>query len=62
VGDVANMSMHAIELLKDEAMLMRFREAARTQAAAFDLNRILPIYEALYNKVAPRSAPIERSI
>lgn len=55
VGDVANMSMHAIELLKDEAKLMQFREAARAQAAAFDLNNILPIYEALYNRIAPQS-------
>ena len=51
VGDVAGMSRRAIELFKDEALLLRFRQAAREQAAAFDLSRILPIYEALYNKV-----------
>jgi glycosyltransferase involved in cell wall biosynthesis len=51
VGDVAGMSQRAIELLTDESMLQRFREAAREQASAFDLSRILPVYEALYNKV-----------
>ncbi len=51
VGDVAGMGQHAIELLSDESMLLRFRQAAREQAATFDLIKILPTYESLYNQV-----------
>jgi glycosyltransferase involved in cell wall biosynthesis len=51
VGDVASMSAHAIHLLKEESILQSFRTAAREQAAKFDLRNILPVYEALYNKV-----------
>lgn len=51
VGDVASMSAHAIELLQDDRMLQEFRTQARAQAAQFDISNILPIYEALYNRV-----------
>lgn len=55
VGDTESMSNYAIELLKDEEKLHRFRESARAQAAFFDISKILPVYEALYNKVAPHT-------
>ena len=51
VGDVAGMSAHAIQLLQDDRMLQDFRTQARAQAAQFDISNILPIYEALYNRV-----------
>ncbi|MFM7671541.1 MAG: N-acetyl-alpha-D-glucosaminyl L-malate synthase BshA [Bacteroidota bacterium] len=51
VGDVAGMSAHAIELLQNDQLLQTFRKEARAQAAAFDISNILPIYEALYQKV-----------
>ncbi len=56
VGDIESMSRHAIDLLKDPAQLERFRKAARIQAARFDIQHILPQYEALYRMVAPAAA------
>jgi len=56
VGDVDTMAYHAIELLSDEEMLRSFRSNALRQAEKFDIKRILPRYEALYNRFIP-SAP-----
>ncbi len=49
VGDVSSMSAHAIELLKDEEKLARFRNNAMLQADKFDLHNVVPIYEKLYD-------------
>jgi N-acetyl-alpha-D-glucosaminyl L-malate synthase BshA len=50
VGDVDDMSEHAIKLLSDPKMHERFREAAFAQAKAFDIQNIVPKYEELYNR------------
>lgn len=54
-GDVDGMASYAIQLLSDETMLQQFRENALTQARRFDLNNILPHYEAYYETVLKRS-------
>ena len=51
VGDVEQMSQQAITILENEKMLKSFSEAARKQAETFDINNIVPKYEALYNQV-----------
>jgi N-acetyl-alpha-D-glucosaminyl L-malate synthase BshA len=51
VGDVATMSNYAIEILQDEEKLNKFRENALQHAAAFDISRIIPLYEQLYDNV-----------
>ena len=50
IGDVANMSKNAIELLKDEAKLKAFKQNALKEAKLFDIHHIIPKYEALYRK------------
>lgn len=51
VGDVAAMSNYALDILKDDERLARFRDAAKTQAKKFDIHNIIPQYEKLYDAV-----------
>lgn len=50
VGDIQDMSMHAIEILKDDAVLKKFKANAAAHAKKFDIHNIVPKYEALYNR------------
>jgi N-acetyl-alpha-D-glucosaminyl L-malate synthase BshA len=50
VGDIKSMSDHAIEILKDDAVLKKFKANAVAQAKKFDIHNIVPKYEALYNR------------
>ncbi|MCC7466346.1 MAG: N-acetyl-alpha-D-glucosaminyl L-malate synthase BshA [Saprospiraceae bacterium] len=54
-GNVAEMADHAIELLQNEEMLQRFRANALKQARRFDIEQILPEYEAYYQEVIEKS-------
>lgn len=54
-GNVAEMADHAIELLQNEEMLQRFRANALKQARRFDIEQILPEYEAYYQEVIDKS-------
>jgi N-acetyl-alpha-D-glucosaminyl L-malate synthase BshA len=51
VGDVATMAEKAIYLLEDETRLAQFKENAKKRAELFDINQIVPLYEAFYEKV-----------
>lgn len=55
VGDIKSMADHSIKLLTDEEMLTRFRLNALEQARRFDLDNILPQYEAYYEKILSRA-------
>ena len=55
VGDVEDMARNAIRLLQDEDMLREFGANALTQARKFDIDNILPHYEAYYQAVLERS-------
>lgn len=50
VGDIETMSRYAINLLSDEALLAEMKENAFQQAAAFDIQNIIPVYEKLYSR------------
>lgn len=50
VGDIDSMSAHAIELLSDNDMLAKFKSNAFAQANNFDIQNIVPKYEALYDR------------
>jgi glycosyltransferase involved in cell wall biosynthesis len=41
----------AVALLSNAAMLEQFRQASIRRASDFSLDRVLPLYEALYRKV-----------
>lgn len=51
VGDTVDMSKHAIKLLKDPKLLEQFRLNAFERAKEFDVEKILPLYEKVYNQV-----------
>ena len=51
VGDVENMSKNALHILQDDATLKKFKANALAQAKKFDIENIVPLYEALYHKV-----------
>jgi N-acetyl-alpha-D-glucosaminyl L-malate synthase BshA len=51
VGDVDDMAKNAIALLKNEELLKTFKKNALKQALNFHIDKILPLYEDLYNKV-----------
>lgn len=55
VGDVAEMSKQAITLLKNEEQLNIFKQNAKEQASKFSINRIVPLYEKLYERFVPAS-------
>ena len=50
VGDIREMSTHAIEILQDESVLRKFKANAAAHAKKFDIHHIVPKYEALYNR------------
>ena len=51
VGDVADMSKNALAILKDAETHLRFKTNALAQAKKFDIENIVPMYEALYKRV-----------
>jgi N-acetyl-alpha-D-glucosaminyl L-malate synthase BshA len=51
VGDVEDMARNCMKLLSDDHLLQQFREQAFQQASRFDLSKILPLYESLYEEV-----------
>lgn len=55
VGDVESMARHGIEILSSDETLEKFRAAALAQASRFDINTIVPQYEAYYAKVLKES-------
>jgi glycosyltransferase involved in cell wall biosynthesis len=50
VGDVEDMTKNALTVL-DKDNLPKFKESALKRAQEFDITRILPLYEAYYQKV-----------
>ena len=55
VGDIEQMAHHAITILSDEEKLQQFRKNALAQARRFDIDKILPQYEAYYEEVVKAS-------
>jgi N-acetyl-alpha-D-glucosaminyl L-malate synthase BshA len=55
IGDVEEMSKNALYIL-DKAHLPKFKENALKRAKEFDISRILPLYEAYYQKVMDKAA------
>jgi N-acetyl-alpha-D-glucosaminyl L-malate synthase BshA len=51
VGDVEGMAKRTMELLKDDNKLAQFKINAFAQAQNFSIEKILPQYEAFYEKI-----------
>ncbi len=54
-GDIEEMAQYAVRLLTNEALHSQFRQNALKQARRFDLNLILPEYEAYYAEILENS-------
>jgi N-acetyl-alpha-D-glucosaminyl L-malate synthase BshA len=51
IGDVEQMSHQTISILSNDQVLNTFSEEARKQAESFDIHKIVPKYEELYQQV-----------
>ncbi len=51
IGNIDEMASNAITILKDEQRLKQFKENAYQQAQQFRLEKMLPLYEELYQRV-----------
>jgi N-acetyl-alpha-D-glucosaminyl L-malate synthase BshA len=51
VGDVDDMALNTLKILKDDAQLKLFKDNALKRSRHFDIEKILPMYEAVYNKL-----------
>jgi len=51
VGDIDDMAINALSLLKDDTRMQQFKNQARKQASKFDIKQILPMYENLYSRL-----------
>ena len=54
VGNIEEMAQNAVNILQDGETLNRFKKGAREQAQKFDIQKIVPIYEALYSEALDR--------
>ncbi len=57
VGDVEDMAKHAIYILEDDERLQKFKDSAIAHAGKFDKDRIVPMYEQLYESVIKEYNP-----
>jgi N-acetyl-alpha-D-glucosaminyl L-malate synthase BshA len=48
LGDVADMAKNAISILKEDAILERFKQNAKEHTKRFSIKNILPVYEDIY--------------
>ena len=48
IGDINDMAMNAISILKDDAVLEQFKNNAKEHTKKFSLQNILPVYEDIY--------------
>lgn len=55
IGDVEDMTRNALHIL-DKNNLPKFKQNALARAKEFDISRILPLYEAYYQKVMEKAA------
>ena len=51
VGDVGDMAKNALAIFNDDATLIKFKANALAQAKKFDIENIVPVYEAMYKRV-----------
>jgi len=56
VGDVEDMATNALKILQDEKVLKTFKANSLKQAKTFDIDLILPQYEAVYENLVRSEA------
>ena len=50
IGDINAMAAYALEILKDDEVLKKFKANAAAHAKKYDISMIIPIYEKLYER------------
>ena len=50
VGAIDEMAQNALKILKEEAVLKTFKKGAQDTAIKFDIHKIVPSYEAIYEE------------
>jgi len=50
VGNIDEMAVHAMDILREDDTLKHFKKQAGKHAALFDIHNIIPKYERLYNR------------
>lgn len=58
VGDIDDMATNALKILSDDEVLKQFKENAFQQAKKFDIEKILPQYEAIYKELASKKTTV----
>lgn len=56
VGDVEDMAANTLKLLKDDALMAKFKEQAYLRAKEFSKDAIIPMYEELYSRTLTEKA------
>ena len=51
IGDVDDMAANTLKIISDDEVLAGFRDRAFAQAQRFDIEVVLPQYEAVYRRV-----------
>ncbi|MEP2935399.1 MAG: N-acetyl-alpha-D-glucosaminyl L-malate synthase BshA [Gilvibacter sp.] len=51
VGNVSEMAQNALHILKDDHTLQSFKKRAKEHALTFEMHKIVPLYEQLYESV-----------
>lgn len=54
VGDIKSMTANALKILSDDAVLSEFKKNALATAQKFEIKKILPLYEDLYNRAVAK--------
>jgi N-acetyl-alpha-D-glucosaminyl L-malate synthase BshA len=56
VGDIEDMANNSLKLLKDDVLRAEFSQNAKERANEFSVDKIVPLYEALYEKLVAKYA------
>ncbi len=51
VGDTEDMAINTLKILKDDEQLKQFKDNSLNRSRHFDIEKILPMYEAVYNEL-----------
>ncbi|RZW56729.1 MAG: N-acetyl-alpha-D-glucosaminyl L-malate synthase BshA [Flavobacteriaceae bacterium] len=58
VGDIADMTKNALHILKDDDILKTFKSNAKAESLNFDIKKIVPLYEAIYESAMEKCISI----
>lgn len=58
IGDVEDMSKNALYLAKNPNILQQFKQNAKERATDFELDKILPLYKAVYQKILGKAVEL----